>query len=34
MSAALVMSAVPILTIFTLFSERFVKGMTAGAIKG
>lgn len=34
LSAALVMSAVPILIVYWLFSDRFVRGMTAGAIKG
>jgi N-acetylglucosamine transport system permease protein len=34
LAAALVMSAVPILIVYWLFSDRFVKGMTAGAIKG
>ncbi len=34
LAAALVMSALPILVLFSLFSERFIKGMTAGALKG
>lgn len=34
LSAALVMSAFPILVVFTLFAERFIRGMAAGAIKG
>jgi N-acetylglucosamine transport system permease protein len=34
LAAALVMSAVPIIVVYWLFSDRFVKGMTAGAIKG
>jgi raffinose/stachyose/melibiose transport system permease protein len=34
LAAALVMSAVPVLLLYGAFSERFIKGMTAGAIKG
>lgn len=34
MAAALVLSAAPMLLIFGVFSERFIKGMSAGALKG
>lgn len=34
LSAALIMSAIPLLTVFTIFSDRFIRGMTAGAVKG
>jgi len=34
MSAALVLSAAPMLLIFSIFSERFIRGMSVGALKG
>jgi raffinose/stachyose/melibiose transport system permease protein len=34
MAAALVLSAAPMLLLFSIFSERFIRGMSAGALKG
>ena len=34
MAAALVLSAAPMLLVFAIFSERFIRGMSAGALKG
>jgi ABC-type glycerol-3-phosphate transport system permease component len=34
MAAGLVISIVPVLVLYMLFSEKFIKGMSAGAVKG
>lgn len=33
-AAAIVVGMVPILLLYILFADRFVKGLTAGAVKG
>ena len=34
MAAGLVISIIPVLILYVAFSERFIKGMSAGAVKG